>query len=157
MSISSLLSTERIFTDAEISSKKRLLELIADKAANELDLPKSQIFNQLLERERLGSTGLGQGFAVPHARLENLQQTHACFFKLDEAVKYDAADQIPVDLIFVIFIPEASTEEHLQILASLARIFSQYEVCEQIRGSQSPEQILQFIQQAETVLEPDRE
>jgi len=153
MSISSLLAEAQIFTDAEISSKKRLLEFIAEKAANELNLPQADIFNQLLERERLGSTGLGKGFAVPHARLDNLQQTHACFFKLKQAVKYDAVDQIPVDLIFVIFIPETSTEEHLQILASLAKIFSQQAVCEQIRNSHTAAQIMQTIHQAETTLE----
>ena len=75
MFISSLLATDRIFTDAEISSKKRLLEYIAEKAAAELEISQNTIFNQLLERERLGSTGLGKGFAVPHARLTNLTDT----------------------------------------------------------------------------------
>ena len=149
MSISSLLATERVFTTAEISSKKRLLEFIAEKAAVKLELPKSEIYNQLLERERLGSTGLGEGFAVPHARLNNLTQTHACFVKLDEAVNYDANDRQPVDLVFVILIPEASTEEHLRILASLAKIFSDQSVCDRIRKSESTEQILDIIQQAE--------
>jgi PTS system nitrogen regulatory IIA component len=149
MSISSLLATERVFTNAEISSKKRLLEYIAEKAANELQIARSEIYNQLLERERLGSTGLGEGFAVPHARLNNLDQTHACFVKLDEPINYDAIDRQPVDLVFVILIPEASTEEHLRILASLAKIFSDQAVCDQIRNTESTEQILDIIQQAE--------
>ena len=155
MSISSLLATDRIFTDAEISSKKRLLEYIAEKASAELDLSQSIIFNQLLERERLGSTGLGKGFAVPHARLENLDQTLTYFLKLDEPVKYDAIDQMPVDLIFVVFIPEASTEEHLKILASLARLFSQDKVCRKVRKARKPEQILSIIQEAESSLPTD--
>ena len=150
MSITSLLATDRIFTDAEISSKKRLLEYISKQAADELALPQNTIFNKLLERERLGSTGLGQGFAVPHARLDNLQEAHACFFKLDKAINYDAMDQQPVDLVFVLFIPEASTEEHLQILASLAKIFSQAEVSEKIRNSHSADDIIQLIAQAES-------
>jgi nitrogen PTS system EIIA component len=152
MTISSLLATDRIFTDAEISSKKRLLEFIAEKAAEVLDLTQNNIFNHLLERERLGSTGLGKGFAVPHARLENLTQTLTYFLKLDEPVKYDAVDQIPVDLVFVILIPEASTQEHLQILAKLAKLFSQEEVCKQVREARTADQILNIIQQAESGL-----
>jgi PTS system nitrogen regulatory IIA component len=76
MPLISLLDTDRIFTDAAIKSKKRLLEFIAEKAAENLSLNKSVIFNKLLERERLGSTGLGQGFAVPHARLDELDQAY---------------------------------------------------------------------------------
>ena len=150
MSISTLLATDRIFTDADISSKKRLLEYIAEKAAEQLSLSQQAIFNKLIERERLGSTGLGQGFAVPHARLENLDQTHACFVKLNHAVNYDAMDKQPVDLIFVLLIPEASTEEHLQILASLARIFSQSTIPDKIRECHSAEEIIRLIAQAET-------
>jgi nitrogen PTS system EIIA component len=157
MSISSLLATDRIFTDAKISSKKRLLEYIAEKAAAELDLSQNIIFNQLLERERLGSTGLGKGFAVPHARLTNLTQTLTYFLKLDEPVKYDALDQLPVDLIFVIFIPEASTEEHLKILASLARLFSHEEVCDQVREANNAAQVLSIIEQAETRFNSDQD
>lgn len=149
MSISSLLSADRIFTESEITSKKRLLEFVAEKAAEQLSLPQNIIFNKLIERERLGSTGLGQGFAVPHARLGDLQQAHACFVKLTEAINYDAMDQQPVDLIFVLFIPETSTEEHLKILANLARIFSQPEISERIRKAHSAEEIIQHIAAAE--------
>ncbi len=149
MSISSLLSADQIFTESEISSKKRLLEFVSEKAAEQLSLPQNIIFNKLIERERLGSTGLGQGFAVPHARLSDLQQAHACFVKLTEAINYDAMDQQPVDLIFVLFIPETSTEEHLKILANLARIFSQPEISERIRNAHSAEEIIQHIAAAE--------
>lgn len=150
MLITSLLATDRIFTDADISSKKRLLEYIAEKAADELSLPQKTIFNKLLERERLGSTGLGQGFAVPHARLNNLTDAHACFVKLNQAINYDAIDLLPVDLIFVLFIPEASTEEHLQILASLAKIFSRTSVSEQIRVCHTADEIIKLIEKAES-------
>lgn len=149
MSITSLLAPDRIFTDADISSKKRLLEFIAQQSAEFLSLPQKSIFNSLLERERLGSTGLGKGFAVPHARLSDISEAHACFLKLNHGINYDAADHEPVDLIFALFIPEASTEEHLQILASLARIFSQSSVSEKIRGCQSAQSIIDLIQQAE--------
>lgn len=149
MSISSLLAPERVFTDANLSSKKRLLEFIAEQVSGQLSIPQNVIFNKLLERERLGSTGLGQGFAVPHARLDDLTETHACFVKLDTPINYDAMDHEPVDLIFSIFIPEASTEEHLQILAKLARLFSQPQVTAGIRQCSTAQDIMQLINQAE--------
>ncbi len=149
MSITSLLAVDRVFTDADISSKKRLLEFIAEKAAVDIPISQDTIFNKLLERERLGSTGLGQGFAVPHARLDSLEETRASFVKLDTPINYDAMDHKPVDLIFVLLIPEVCTEEHLQILANLARIFSQPEIPDKIRDCQSAHDIIQLIDQAE--------
>jgi len=149
MSISSLLATDRIFTDQPISSKKKLLEFIAEKAAEELSLAQNEVYNKLLERERLGSTGLGKGIAVPHARLSNLDDAHACLVKLREAIDYDAPDKQKVDLVFVLFIPQESTEQHLQILASLARIFSQKSITEAIRISTSAQEIIDIIAQAE--------
>lgn len=149
MSISSLLAKDHVFPDAHVTSKKRLLELIAEKAANHLNIPQKRIFSRLLERERLGSTGLGQGFAVPHARLEGLDRIHACFLKLDQPIPFDAADQEPVDLVFVLFVPEDSTEEHLQVLASLAKIFSQPQVANAIRQSHSSDEIIETLSKAE--------
>lgn len=150
MSITSLLATERIFTDADISSKKRLLEFISQQSAEFLSLPQNVIFNGLLERERLGSTGLGKGFAVPHARLGDITDAHACFLKLHKGINYDAIDHEPVDLIFALFIPEESTDEHLKILSSLAKIFSQPSVPDKIRDCQSAQAIIDLIQQAES-------
>jgi len=153
MSISSLLATDRIFIDEHISSKKKLLEYLAEKAATELTLQQNKVYNKLLERERLGSTGLGKGIAVPHARLTNLHAPHACLVKLHDAIDYDASDKQKVDLVFGLFIPEHSTEQHLQILAALARIFSQKSVTEAIRISTTPEEIIDIIAQSETAID----
>jgi len=149
MTISALLSPQRIFLDTEISSKKKLLELIANIVADQTRLSESSIYNNLLNRERLGSTGLGHGFAVPHARLENLDKTIGCLFRLKEPVNFEAPDNQPVDLVFTIIIPQEATEEHLMILSSLARIFSQTDVCEAIRGATSRDEIAQIIKSAE--------
>ncbi len=149
MTISALLSTQNIYLDSEVTSKKKLLELIANIAADKTRLSESTIYNNLLNRERLGSTGLGQGFAVPHARLEDLDQTLGCFFRLKGAVNFDAPDNQPVDLVFTIIIPEEATEEHLVILSSLASIFSKPEVCDAIRNAGNKEEIAQIIQSAE--------
>jgi PTS system nitrogen regulatory IIA component len=149
MTISALLSPQRIFLDTEISSKKKLLELIANIVADQTRLAESLIYSNLLNRERLGSTGLGHGFAVPHARLENLDETIGCLFRLKEPVNFEAPDNQPVDLVFTIIIPQEATEEHLMILSSLARIFSQTDVCEAIRGATSKDEIAQIIKSAE--------
>jgi len=149
MTISALLSPQRIFLDTEISSKKKLLQLIANIVADQTRLSESSIYNNLLNRERLGSTGLGHGFAVPHARLENLDKTIGCLFRLKEPVNFEAPDNQPVDLVFTIIIPQEATEEHLMILSSLARIFSQTDVCEAIRGATSRDEIAQIIKSAE--------
>ena len=149
MTISALLSPQRIFLDTEISSKKKLLELIANIVADQTQLAESLIYNNLLNRERLGSTGLGHGFAVPHARLENLDKTIGCLFRLKEPVNFEAPDNQPVDLVFTIIIPQEATEEHLLILSSIARIFSQTDVCEAIRSATSRDEIAQIIKSAE--------
>ncbi len=149
MTISPLLSPRRIFLDTEISSKKKLLELIASTVAEQTDLSRSTLYNGLLDRERLGSTGLGQGFAVPHTRSPDLEQTIGCFFRLSEPVNFEAPDNQPVDLVFSIIIPEEATEEHLMILSSLARIFSQADICEAIRAAGSSDEVEQIIRAAE--------
>ena len=138
--ISALLSPQRIFLDTDISSKKKLLELIAETVAEQTQSSESYIYNGLLDRERLGSTGLGQGFAVPHARLQSLDKTLCCFFRLKNAVNFEAPDNQPVDLVFTIIIPEEATEEHLMILSSLANIFSKADVCEAIRNADSTDE-----------------
>ncbi|MGD2172245.1 MAG: PTS IIA-like nitrogen regulatory protein PtsN [Gammaproteobacteria bacterium] len=149
MTISALLTPQCIFLDTEISSKKKLLELIANVVADRTRLSESSIYSNLLNRERLGSTALGQGFAVPHARVADLDQTLGCFFRLKEPVNFEAPDDRPVDLVFTVIIPEEATEEHLVILSSLAKIFSDQEVCEAIRKATSREEIANIIAAAE--------
>ena len=149
MAISALLSPQKIFIDTEVSSKKKLLELIANITADQTRLPESIIYTNLLNRERLGSTGLGQGFAVPHARLPDLENTVGCFFRLKQPVNFESPDNLPVDLVFTIIIPQEAAEEHLLILSSLARIFSDADICEAIRAANSKEEIEKIIQSAE--------
>ena len=145
MAISALLSPQKIFIDTEVSSKKKLLELIANIAADQSQLSESTIYTNLLNRERLGSTGLGQGFAVPHARLPDLEKTVGCFFRLKQPVNFESPDNLPVDLVFTIIIPQEAAEEHLLILSSLARIFSDADICEAIRAATSKEEIEKII------------
>ena len=149
MPLLDFLPTDGVMTDLSASSKKQLIENIAEHAGSLTGLSARAVFDALMQRERLGSTALGRGFAVPHARVENLDDTLACFFRLKEAVNFEAPDDVPVDLVFTIVIPEQATEEHLIILSSLARVFSNDEVCEAIRVAGSKDEIAQIIQSAE--------
>lgn len=149
MTISALLLPQKIFLDTEISSKKKLLELIASNVSEQHQLSQTSLFDNLLDRERLGSTGLGRGFAVPHARMPDLEKTIACFYRLKHPVNFEAPDNQPVDLVFTIVIPQEATEEHLLILSSLASIFSKTEVCDAIRNANDADEIMQIIHSAE--------
>jgi PTS system nitrogen regulatory IIA component len=149
MTVTALLSPYRVFIDPNICSKKKLLEFIANTVTEQCGLAQSKLFNSLLDRERLGSTGLGHGFAVPHARLPDLRETIGCFVKLAKPINFNAPDNKPVDLIFCIIIPEHATDEHLQILASLAKIFSQSSVREAMRTAHSVNDVIRIIDSAE--------
>ncbi|HHJ14932.1 MAG TPA: PTS IIA-like nitrogen-regulatory protein PtsN [Gammaproteobacteria bacterium] len=136
MHIAELLAPDRIACQQDSSSKKRALERLAGLLA--ADLPgftEGEIFDSLIGRERLGSTGLGKGVALPHGRLKGLDQPLAALLTLEHGVDYDAIDNQPVDLLFALLVPEESTDEHLQILARLAEMFSQDNFCSQLRDT----------------------
>ncbi len=149
MTISTLLSPERIFINTEITSKKRLLEFIANQVSDQYQLTQATLYNNLLDRERLGSTGLGKGFAVPHARLADLENAIGLFIKLENPINFEAPDNEPVDLVFTIIIPDHATDQHLQTLSALAKVFSQASVCEAIRKASSSDEVVNIIDSAE--------
>jgi len=122
------------------ASKKRVLEQAAQLLAAHNEEPSAeQIFERLLERERLGSTGLAGGVALPHARMPGIQETRGAFLRLAEPVEFDALDGNPVDLVFALLVPEDATEEHLQLLAQLAAMFNEEELREQLRAAEAGE------------------
>ena len=121
MKISQLLALDRVSVDANISSKKRLLEQLSDMLMIGVgDLDPDQVFNSLLARERLGGTGLGHGVALPHGRLQGLDRILAAFLHCPQGVDFDAPDQQPVDLVFALAVPEQAADEHLDLLSQLA-------------------------------------
>ena len=125
MNITDLLIPERVTCCDDVGSKKRLLEYISELlAGSSPELVQSDIFNTLINREKLGSTGLGKGVAIPHGRMASLEKPVCAFVKLANPVDFDATDGQPVDLIFTLLVPEDSTEEHLQVLSTIAEIFS---------------------------------
>jgi len=146
MQISELLNPARIECQQESSSKKRSLEILSKLLADALpDFTDAEIFNSLIGRERLGSTGLGSGVALPHGRLQGLKQPMGAVLILSNGVDFDAIDQRPVDLMFALLVPEESTEEHLQILARLAEMFSNGEFSDKLRNCTSGEQCFELI------------
>jgi PTS system nitrogen regulatory IIA component len=122
--IAKLLSPGNVVVDLEASSKKRVFEQAGLLFENNQGIARSVVFDALLARERLGSTGLGQGIAIPHGRIKGLREAVGAFVRLAAPVQFDSPDGKPVSLLFVLLVPEAATEQHLQILSELAEMFS---------------------------------
>lgn len=142
--ISKLLIPENILLDSESTSKKRVFERVGLLFENSHQIARSQVFDSLFAREKLGSTGLGQGVAIPHGRVKNLREGIAAFIKTQHAIPFDAPDGQPVNLIFVLLVPERATDVHLQLLAELAQMFSDKSFREQLQSSNDPAAIHQL-------------
>lgn len=146
MKITEFVTKDRILLSRGITSKKRVLELLSGCVATGLPgLTAAEIFDCFVNRERLGSTGLGHGAAIPHSRLKDVSRPVAAFLKLQEGVDYDAVDSEPVDLLCALLVPEKSTDEHLQILAMLAEMFSDQGLCTQLRAARSSAEIYSLL------------
>lgn len=122
--ISKILLPGNILLDTESTSKKRVFERVGLLFENNQQIARSQVFDGLFNREKLGSTGLGQGVAIPHGRISKLREAAAAFVKTSHPIPFDAPDGLPVNLIFVLLVPERATDLHLQILGELAQMFS---------------------------------
>lgn len=119
-----LLPPANVVTDLEVTSKKRLFEQAGLMFENNHGIARNTVFESLFARERLGSTGLGQGVAIPHGRIKGLKDALGAFVRLQQPVAFDAPDGAAVNLVFVLLVPEQATEKHLQILSELAQMFS---------------------------------
>lgn len=146
MQLSDILSLERTENDVQAKSKKRALEIVSEIAQKTLDQFETKtIFEKIMSRERLGTTSIGCGIAIPHCRLEGVNEATAVLIKLKQGVDYDAIDDEPVDIIMALFVPEASTDEHLELLAKLADLFSQAEIRDALRQASSKQQLFDLI------------
>lgn len=145
MEISAILSEENVFPDVEVATKRQLFEMIAKKVANSEDLDKNQIFEALWERENLGSTGYGNGVAVPHARISGLNKVFAVFLRLNKGIDFDAHDDKEVDLLAVIISPEQSGEDHLQALAAFSGVLRNTDACKKIRQAKTAHEIYSIL------------
>ena len=141
MDIGELLVRDGIVLKGGASSKRQALHVVATAASAALGLPEARILDALLEREALGSTGLGSGVAVPHARLEGLSSVKAVFVRLDTPVAYGSVDDRPVDLLFALFAPPRDGAEHLRALAAVSRALRSPEMREQLRQARTTDAI----------------
>lgn len=147
MNITDILVPERIACDSSESSKKRALEKLSDMIAGDesANLVAQDVVDSLLAREKLGSTSIGSGVAIPHGRLKNSDKTIAAFLQLHDGIDYDAMDNQSVDLLFALLVPEDSTDEHLQILAELAELFSHPELRAKLRQTTDSSQLCSLL------------
>ncbi|MEM9321013.1 MAG: PTS sugar transporter subunit IIA [Pseudomonadota bacterium] len=138
MDLPSLLRPEAVRVLSDVTSKKRLMQKIAELASGLVDKPQTEIFDALQERESLGPTGVGQGVALPHARLAGLEAVNGAFLKLEHAIDFDAVDRQPVDLIFALFAPADSGVDHLKALALVSRTLRNEALCTKLRANTDP-------------------
>ena len=144
--LQTILTPGRSLVNVPGGSKKRVLEQIATLAARDLgELDAQDIFESLIAREKLGSTGFGNGIAIPHCRLSGCSSPLCAVLHLEAAVDFDAIDGAPVDLLFVLLVPEAATDEHLELLRQIASMLDRAEVRERLRQAQSNEGLYQVV------------
>ncbi|BBE50141.1 Nitrogen regulatory protein [Ferriphaselus amnicola] len=142
--ISNLLPPENVMVDAESTSKKRVFERVGILFENTRNIGRSQVFDSLFAREKLGSTGLGQGVAIPHGRVKGLRDPIACFIRTTTPIPFDSPDGLPVSLIFVLLVPERATDLHLQLLGELAQMFCEKSFRDQLLASDDPAVLYQL-------------
>jgi len=142
--IHSILTLERTVKSAPASSKKKVLEYLGSFIADHIpESSADDIYERLLNRERMGSTGIGEGIAIPHCRLKQCDKTFGVLLQLEEAIDFDSIDQQPVDLIFALLVPEEATDEHLKTLSMLAQKLSQADYREALRNSPDSQNLYQ--------------
>ena len=146
VTLDQILAPECVCSSVPAGSRKRTLQVLGEVLAGaEPEISAQAVFDRLVARERLGSTGLGEGCAVPHARVPGLGHTLAAFLRLRRGVDFDAPDHEPVDLVFGLLVPDESTDEHLQVLAAIARILSDEAVRSSIRSTEEPGRIREIL------------
>lgn len=137
MALADLLASNAILPALKANSKKQVLQELAAKAAAVTGLPEREIFDVILQRERLGSTGVGNGIAIPHGKLTTLHEITGVFARLEEPVDFEALDDRPVDLVFLLLAPEGAGADHLKALSRIARVLRDGDVVKKLRATDS--------------------
>ena len=143
--IAQLLTPSHVIVELDATSKKRVFEQVGVLFENTLHITHNQVFDSLFAREKLGSTGLGQGVAIPHGRIKGLRDAAAAFIRMKEPIPFDAPDGRPVSLICVLLVPEKATDLHLQILSELAQMFSDKNLREGLLTGKDAIEVYQLI------------
>ena len=135
MEISDLLTSDRVVDRLPAASKKQVIQEISRRAAEITGLDERTVFSVLLERERLGTTGVGEGVAIPHGKVADLDRLCGLFVRLDQAVDFDSSDERPVDLVFLLLAQEGASADHLKALARVSRLMRDPAVRESLRDA----------------------
>ena len=135
MELVNILSQDCIIANAKVSSKRQLLQLLADRAAKQIDMPAAKVLENLMVREKLGSTGLGNGIAIPHGKLEDISGVCAVFARLEKPIDFDSIDDKPVDLAIMLLAPTGAGADHLKALALVARLLRTKSVVDELRNT----------------------
>ena len=149
MEINDLLVPDGVVADLKATSKKQALQDLAKRAAEISGLHVRAIFDVLMERERLGTTGVGNGIAIPHGKLPNLERLHGLFARLENPIDFQAIDERPVDLIFVLLAPESAGADHLKALARISRLLRDQAICDKLRGTDNAEALFAILTESE--------
>lgn len=139
--IAPLITPDTILLDVTFTSKKKLFEHAAELFAQTHGLKASDVFTSLFERERLGSTALGYGIAIPHGRIKGLKDASGAFYRLKTPLEFDAPDNQPVSLCFILLVPKDANERHLQILGELAQLFGDDAMRASMLGAATPSEL----------------
>lgn len=135
MDLSDLIEAKAIMPALRANSKKQLLQLLAEKAAEVTGLPEREVFDTILQRERLGSTGVGNGIAIPHGKLAGVKKITGVFARLESPVDFESLDDQPVDLVFLLLAPEGAGADHLKALSRIARVLRDGDIVTKVRGT----------------------
>ena len=149
MHLGDLISPEAVLRSLKPKSRKQLLQELSARAARISGLPERDIFDVLWQREQLGSTGLGQGVAIPHGKLGGLKQMVGLFAQLSEPVEFDAVDGEPVDIVFLLLAPEGAGADHLKALARISRLLRERGSVEKLRASKDAAALYAVLTQEE--------
>ena len=150
MDLSELLMPGNIASGLRASSKKQVLQELAARAASTTGIQERQIFDILTERERLGTTGVGNGIAIPHGKLPGLDRLYGLFARIETPVDFDSIDGQPVDLVFLLLAPESAGADHLKALAKISRLLRDRGMCEKLRGSGNPDAMYALLTESAT-------
>ena len=135
MDLSDLIDASAVLPASKANSKKQLLQMLSERAAGITGLPEREIFDTILQRERLGSTGVGNGIAIPHGKLSGIKRITGVFARLETPVDFEALDDQPVDLVFLLLAPEGAGADHLKALSRIARVLRDADTVAKVRGT----------------------
>ncbi len=146
-----VIAPPRVVAKLRAGNKKQALHELASKAGEALGIDQKRIFDVLMERERLGTTGVGHGIAIPHGKLPDLSSVFGMFAQLDKPVNFDAIDEQPVDLIYLLLAPENAGADHLKALARVSRMLRDKRLCAKLRGCNSADSLYALLSDTENV------